>query len=229
MISVVIPTRNAEHRLAATLTALVPAVVDGTVREVIIVDCGSSDATAAIAESAGARVIQAPEGRGIQMNTGAKEARHPWLLFLHADTVLEAGWREEAASFIEHVDTGRRRPSAAAFRFALDDPGFGARVVEWGVGLRCLLCAMPYGDQGLLISRRLYDEVGGYKSVALFEDVDFVRRIGGRRLTMLQARASTDAARYRTGYIHRVLRNWTCLLFYYFGASGERLKKMYEG
>lgn len=229
MISVVIPTRNAGHRLAATLTALVPAVVDGIVREVIIVDCGSTDATAAIADSAGARVIQASEGRGLQMLAGAQEARHPWLLFLHADTVLEAGWHEEAASFVEQIAVGRRPPSAAAFRFALDDAGLSARLIEWGVGIRCLLCAMPYGDQGLLISRQLYDETGGFKPVALFEDVDLIRRIGRRRLSMLRARAVTGAERYEHGYMRRVLRNAMCLIFYYFGASSERLKRMYEG
>ena len=75
MISVVIPTRNAEQTLAATLSALVPAVVDGVVREVVVADCGSSDATREIADAAGARLVEAPQGRGVQLRAGADVAR----------------------------------------------------------------------------------------------------------------------------------------------------------
>ncbi len=230
MISVVIPTWNAEQTLAATLTALVPAVVDGVVREVLIVDCGSSDATEAIADAAGARLITAPQGRGAQLRSGGAAARHSWLLFLHADTVLEAGWQDEAATLIEQVEAGKRKPLAAAFRFALDDAGLSPRLIEWGVRLRCAACAMPYGDQGLLIPRRLYDEIGGFKPLSLFEDVDIISRLGRRRLTMLRASAATSAARYRqAGYARRVLRNLTCMTLYYCGASPERLEKIYNG
>jgi rSAM/selenodomain-associated transferase 2 len=230
MISVVIPTRNAEQTLAATLGALVPAVVDGVVREVIIVDCGSADETRAIAEAAGARLVEAPRGRGHQMRAGGVAARHGWLLFLHADTVLEPGWQDEAARLIEQIESGARRPAAAAFRFALDDVGVSPRLIEWGVGLRCAALALPYGDQGLLISRQLYDEIGGFKAMALFEDVEIVRRIGRRRLTMLRARAKTSAMRYRQGgYLRRALRNWACFMLYRLGASPERLEKFYHG
>ena len=230
MISVVIPTWNAEATLAATLTALVPAVVDGLVREVLIVDCGSNDNTGEIADAAGAKVVTAPRGRGAQLRAGAAAARHGWLLFLHADTVLETDWHHEAARLIEQVEAGERRPAAAAFRFALNDTGLKPRLVEWGVSVRCAACALPYGDQGLLISRQLYDEVGGFKPLSLFEDVDLVNRLGRRRLTMLRARAATSAARYhQAGYAHRVLRNFTCLMMYHLGASPERLEKIYHG
>ena len=81
MISVVIPTWNAEQTLAATLTALVPAVVDGVVREVLIVDCGSSDATEAIADAAGARLMTAPQGRGAQLRSGGDAHAIPGCFF----------------------------------------------------------------------------------------------------------------------------------------------------
>ncbi len=230
MISVVIPTRNAEQSLAMTLSALVPAVVDGVVREVIVADCGSTDATRQIADDTGARLIEAPAGRGIQLRAGADAARHAWLLFLHADTVLEAGWQQEVATLIEQIEHGTRAQSAAVFRFALDDIGLSPRLIEWGVGVRCAACALPYGDQGLLISRRLYDEIGGFEPIGLFEDVGIIRRIGRRRLTMLRAKAMTSAVRYKqSGYVRRAMRNWTCVALYYFGASPERLEKFYHG
>src|SRR5262245_18645941 len=123
MISVIIPTLNAEAGLAPTLAALVPAALDGLVREVIVVDGGSAARTAAIADDAGATFITRSGGRGPQLSAGAAQARFPWLLFLHADTVLDPGWEREAMAFMEAIDTGRRRPTAAAFRFALDDEG----------------------------------------------------------------------------------------------------------
>src|SRR6476660_5842170 len=195
MISMVIPTYNAEATLGHTLTALVPAVVDGIVQEAILVDGGSTDETCAIADAAGTRLIRSKLGRGTQLRAGAAAARGDWLLFLHADTVLEPGWAEEAEAFMERVAKGRRAPAAAAFRFALDDDGTLPRMLESLVALRCFLFALPYGDQGLLISRRLYGELGGFRPIPLMEDVDLVRRLKRRQLVMLQSRAVTSGIR----------------------------------
>jgi rSAM/selenodomain-associated transferase 2 len=214
MLSVVIATLNAEASLGRTLAALVPAAVDGLVREVIVVDAHSADRTAAIAESAGATLLRSRRGRGAQLAAGAARARFSWILFLHADTVLEPGWERVAADFMQRVDT-EVRPMAAAFRFALDDRGAGPRILERLVALRCALFCMPYGDQGLLMPKALYADVGGYRPLPLMEDVDIVRRLGRRRLELLSARAITSAERYRReGYLRRSARNLLCLLLY---------------
>lgn len=228
MISVVIPTLNAEAGLTATLTALVPGVVQGVVRDVIIVDGGSRDATEEIADVAGAHFIRAEQGRGPQLAAGAAFARSQWLLFLHGDTVLAPGWEQEAAAFIERVDAGERPLAAAAFRFALDDFGLQPRLLEAMVGLRCMLFRFPYGDQGLLVPRRLYERVGGYRPLPLMEDVDLVRRIGRRRLVMLRSSAVTSAVRYkREGYVPRVLRNLACLSLYYLRVPAKTIIRIY--
>jgi rSAM/selenodomain-associated transferase 2 len=228
MISVVIPTFNAETTLGPTLAALVPAVVDGVVQEAIIVDGGSTDETAAIAEAAGTRLIRSQRGRGVQLQAGGAVARGDWLLFLHADTVLEPGWAEEAESFMERVATGRRAPAAAAFRFALDDQGLMPRLLEWLVGLRCLLFALPYGDQGLLIPRDLYRASGGFRPLPLMEDVDLVRRLKRSQRVMLHSRAVTSGARYRhEGYIARSLRNLCCITLYYLRVPTRVLARLY--
>ena len=204
MISVIIPTLDSEADLGPVLSALVPAAVDGLVREAIVVDGGSSDATAAIADEAGATFVTRSGGRGYQLMAGARRARFSWLLFLHADTVLEPGWEREASAFMEAVDLGQRPLTAAAFRFALDDAGLKPRLLERLVALRCRLLRLPYGDQGLLIPRLLYEEIGGFGSHPLMEDVDIVLRLGRRRLAMLRSRAVTSPVRYRRdGYLLR--------------------------
>lgn len=228
MISVVIPTLDAEAGLTATLAALVPATVRGLVREAIIVDGGSGDGTEEIADIAGAQFVRAPKGRGPQLVAGAEAARFDWLLFLHADTVLQPGWEQEAASFMERVDSGKRPPAAAAFTFALDDFGACPRFVERMVALRCTLFRMPYGDQGLLIPRRLYDSVGGYRPLPLMEDLDLARRLGRRRLVMLRSRAVTSAVRYKSeGYPARIARNFACLSLYYLRVPPKQIARIY--
>jgi rSAM/selenodomain-associated transferase 2 len=229
MISVIIPTLNSEAGLGAALTALVPAAVEGIVREVIVADAGSTDRTLMVADQAGVDVISAEPGRGKQMRTGAAKARSQWLLFLHPDTVLEHGWEHEAAQFIERVDSGRRHRSAAAFRFTIDDIGLAPRALESLVALRTGLFRRTFGDQGLLISRDLYDEVGGFAPLPLMEDVDLVRRLGRRRVVILRSRALTSAAPYRReGYIRHALRNQTCLALYHCRVPVQRLARLYS-
>ena len=187
MISVVIPTSNSERLLPRCFDSLITAAVRGVVREVIVSDCGSGDATLEIADAAGAHIVRARKGRGTQMVEGAAIARSDWLLFLHPETALEPGWEVEAESFIDQAQM--ERPRAAAFRFALEDFSGEARRSEALASLRTGLFALPYGDQGLLIPKRLYQKLGGYRALADMEDADLVRRIGRRRLVSLRARA----------------------------------------
>ena len=117
---------------------------------------------------------------------------------------------------------------AAVFRFALDDTAKSARIVERGVWWRCRVFALPYGDQGLLISKKFYDALGGFPPVPLMEDVALVRRIGRRRLTFLDSYAITSAQRYRArGYCKQVFSNALCLLLYFFGIAPPRLARFY--
>ncbi|ADZ71777.1 glycosyltransferase [Polymorphum gilvum] len=191
MISVIIPTLNCEDSLAHALAALVPAAAEGIVREVIVVDGGSTDATARVADAAGCDWLPVSGDRGKRMAAGAEQAkRGPWLMFLAADTVLETGWHHEVAAFIERAErAGQGDRSAAAFRLKLDAFGWGARLSELTAMLRSQALAMPYGNQGLLISRRFYKELGGHKPLPEMEDIDLVRRIGRSRLVFLRASA----------------------------------------
>lgn len=211
MLSVIIPTLNAERALPATLAPLVHGAVEGLVREVIIVDGGSSDATPAIAEATGARFLRAPRGRGAQLLVGAEAARSDWLLFLTPGLRLAPGWDAELAQFIERVGEER----VAAFRLALDDGTAAARRREWTAHLRSRLLGLPYADQGLLISRRLYRRVGGYAPLPAMEDVDLMRRVGRRRLTLLRTQAVSGTWTIREGGpLRRSARGLGCLTLY---------------
>ena len=232
MISVVIPTLNAQACLPHTLASLVPAAVEGLVREVVIADGGSTDETEKLAEMTGARFVRSKKGRGAQLAAGAKAARGEWLLFLHADTVLEAGWLDEVSAVLDRAarepQGAQEGPQAFAFRFALDDDGVRPRLLEALVRLRCALLCTPYGDQGLLVSRRLYDRVGGFRDMPLMEDIDLVGRLGCGRLKMLKSRAVTSAARYRQdGYLWRSVRNLSCRLLYHLRVPPRYLVRLY--
>lgn len=218
MLSVVIPALNAAGRLAACLDAV------GEGAEAVVVDGGSADGTRAVAEAAGARVVQAPRGRGAQLACGAEAASGDWLLFLHADTRLAPGWRQAAEA---HMRLYPRH--AACFRFRLDDPAWQARLIELGVAARVSVYRLPYGDQGLLLPRTLYESVGGYRPLPLMEDVDIVRRIAPRRLRVLRADAVTSAERWRRdGWWRRSGRNLLCLALYRYGMSAERVARLYD-
>jgi len=218
-LAVIIPTLNAEAGLAATLAALPP------VAHRIVVDGGSRDATVEVARAAGAEVLQSPPGRGVQLAAGAAAAQTPWLLFLHADTKLDArAWGALEA----HLTAPEQAQRAAVFGFQLDDRAWQARLLEWGVRLRVALLALPYGDQGLLIHRDLYEAVGGYKALPLMEDVDLARRLGRRRLHLLPGVAITSATRWRRrGWARQTLLNLRCLTLYLTGTPPAEIARLY--
>jgi rSAM/selenodomain-associated transferase 2 len=224
-LSVVIPALDAATTLPATLAALESARDGGGLLEVLVVDGGSHDATAELAAGWGARVLVAPRGRGPQLSAGGAAAAGEWLLFLHADTRLAPGWAAAARAFMARPGSGDR---AAAFRLALDDADPRARRIERLANWRGRALGLPYGDQGLLIARAFYWNLGGYRPLPLMEDVDLARRIGRRRIVLLDARAMTSAARYRRdGWWLRPLRNLALLGLYYLGAPPGWLKRLY--
>ena len=225
MLSIIIPTYQAAHQLGATVTPLQTAVAEEHI-EIIISDGGSTDATKRIAKAFGLKTIVSPKGRGAQLRHGALAATEDWFLFLHADTRLEENWWDVVQEFISNK---KHRFHAAYFLFALDDECPQARRIEKLVDWRCQHLNLPYGDQGLLISRDLYEYLGGYPDQPIMEDVDLVQRIGGERLHCLPVTATTSAARYqRDGYIKRPLRNLTCLALHFLGIPSATINKLYQ-
>ena len=221
-ISILVPTLNAEGDLPACLAALMEGLHAGLIRELILTDGGSSDATRAIADAAGAEWVEGPASRGGQLRRGAATARGNWLLVLHADTVLEAGWSEAVAL---HIKDDR---CPAYFQLAFRARGIKPAWVAGWANLRAALFALPYGDQGLLVRKADYDRVGGFPDQPLMEDVALVRALG-RPITALPICATTSPARYaRSGWLRRGARNLWTLAQYFAGADPARLARSYR-
>ncbi|MFU1478089.1 TIGR04283 family arsenosugar biosynthesis glycosyltransferase [Roseovarius sp. C7] len=218
-LSVIIPTLEAGAVLPACAAALFEGVEAGLIRELLISDGGSSDATAQIAEEIGAELVTGPASRGGQLRRGAAAARGDWLLILHADTRLSAGWTVAVA---EAMASGR----PGYFRLRFDARGLAPRLVAGWANLRARVFGLPYGDQGLLIPRQTYEAAGGYPDIPLMEDVALVRKLP--RLTPIDAEALTGAEKYlRDGWVRRGARNLWCLIRYLLGADPARLARKY--
>lgn len=222
-LSIVIPTLNAEKDLSGCCACLLEGVTSGLIRELVISDGGSGDNTLRIAEELGARVVSGPASRGGQLQRGVAETCSGWVLIVHADTHLSPGWSDVVR---DHLDAGDGGP--AAFRLAFRAPGVRAALVAGWANLRSTAFGLPYGDQGLLIRRSIYDKAGGYPDQPLMEDVALVRALP-KSPVLLQAYAMTSAERYRSqGWLRRGAANLWTLAQYFLGADPVRLAKSYR-
>ncbi|MBC6408371.1 MAG: TIGR04283 family arsenosugar biosynthesis glycosyltransferase [Rhodobacteraceae bacterium] len=221
-ISIVIPTLNAEADLPRCLISLMEGLREGMIRELIIADGGSTDLTLDIAEDAGAEIVSSAPSRGGQLRRGVAATKGAWVLVLHADTVLSPGWAEAVAMHVAHS----RDP--AYFRLAFRAPGWMPVWVAGWANLRSAIWGLPYGDQGLLVTRAQYEAAGGFPDQPLMEDVALARRLGCP-LVALSAVATTSADRYlRDGWFRRGARNLWTLTRYRFGADPKDLVASYR-
>lgn len=186
MLSVVIATHNSEHQLVPVLSALVQGVTAGVLGDVTLVDHGSTDGTATIADAAGCIFLQSVGDAGLRLKQGAAQARGSWLLFLSDRSILEEGWAREVNAFMETVERrGQADRVAATFRLAVDGYGLGPRLGEAMAVARLALFGLPDPGQGLLIARRHYERLGGHPAGAR-ADRRFLARVGRRHIHLLR-------------------------------------------
>jgi glycosyltransferase involved in cell wall biosynthesis len=223
MLAVVLPTLNAERCLPNSLPALKGETI-------IVSDGGSTDKTLEIALKAGASLCLGSPGRGPQAARGAKFALMKdadWLLILHSDTQLPENWQSAVKDHIEnHTD------KVGYFRYAQQAKGLKPWLQSCLVGLRCWAWKLPYGDQGLLISREIYEAIGGYSDLPLFEDVDIMNRLkthlGRQGIRPLPASVETDVSAYESqGWLRRGWRNYRLMRRYQKGAPVSDLMEIY--
>lgn len=219
-LSVIIPTWCEAGAIGAQV-----AYARSIGEEVIVADGGSPDGTAERAAAAGARVVRTAKGRGRQLRQGAAEARGDVLLFLHADTTLEAAAREA-------IEAHLANPAVVGGNFLLrfDPPDLWARVFDTANDLRRRVLAIYYGDSAIFVRRSVYQAIGGFRDQPLMEDFDLVKRMeaAGPTAYIREVRAWSSARRFRDAPL-KTLAIWALVQgLYSAGLSAERLARLYE-
>ena len=221
-LSVIIPTLNEEMNLQATLDSV---GVPNNDLEVIVVDAGSTDQTVEIAGKHGCKVFVGNPGRANQMNAGAAIATGEHLLFLHADTRLPDGYREEIKRVLAAP------VACGAFPLEIDAPGIALRMIERGVAFRSRILQMPYGDQALFFRAADFYAQNGFKQMSIMEDFELVARM---RKTGSIGQASkpvkTSARRWvKKGILRTTFVNQLCVVAYRLGFSDTTIARLYRG
>lgn len=222
-ISIIIPTLNEEAnigRCLSTLLAQDPEV------EIIVSDAGSTDKTLAIVGSfKKVKLISAPRGRALQMNIAAKSSCGEILCFLHADSLIPP-------SFVSEIGKAFSDPkvSAAFFRYAVDLKALRYRVMEMLVRLRSELLKIPYGDQAICLKKSTFEKLGGYREVAILEDLYLVRALRKQgTLKSIPLELVTLARRYEEkGFLRTVFVHWGLIVTDWFGGSAERFARRFR-
>lgn len=223
LVSVVVPVRG-DSRALASLLAQLPARDD---LQIVVASTGPIDAGQQRLRASRPDVtwLDAPPGRGVQLNAGALVARGTWLWFVHADSRLPAGWPDVFARLDRNCDA-----VGGSFAFRLDSPAWQARWLERAVSLRVRLFGLPYGDQGIFARRAVFTSMGGYRPLPLMEDVEFVGRLKRQgRLEHLSEGLATSARRWEDrGWLRQSAANLVTLALYGVGVSPARLARRYD-
>ena len=193
--------------------------------EIIVADGGSRDQTRQIAARAGAVVLNLSGSRSARLNAGAAKARGTMLFFLHGDSLPPLAYPELIRRTLADPAT-----VAGAFSFRPDRESLALRLIAGGVALRSRFCNLPYGDQGLFLEKRVFNELGGFVDLPIMEDFELVRRLGKRgRIAVLPEPVITSARRWRQqGVLRTFLVNQLMVLGFLLGIAPERLARFYR-
>ncbi len=220
-ISIIVPALNERECIAETLRGL--NRLEGE-KEIIVVDGGSGDETVSLARAHNVIVLTAPSGRGVQMHAGALQAIGDVLWFVHADTVPPAHALREIRKHLED-------PLVAGGNFGLvfDGPSRAARQLT-AIYPTLRILGLSYGDSGIFIRRDVYHRIGGFRALALFEDLDLLRRLrGAGRFVHVQSRILTSSRRFDRRNFAWVWLHWTALqILYWCGVPPNRLARWYR-
>jgi len=221
-ISVVVAALNEAGNIGASLAS----TRTGLNVQLIVVDGGSDDGTAEIAESAGATVLRCAPGRAVQLNTGASQASGDILLFLHADTRLPDGFDACIRYALSDSDV-----AAGAFLLGVDGASALVRgLVEPAANWRSRRRGMPYGDQAIFLKARVFHEAGGFPEMPIMEDFELMKRLRRRgRIEILPLRVATSGRRWRRlGVLRTTLINRAIITAYALGVAPSRLATWYR-
>lgn len=219
-ISIIIPVLNEAAIIKSTLLKLLKH--QGV--EIIVVDGGSQDNTTNIVQQTGAKLITVTGGKAVQMNQGADIAQSELLLFLHGDTSLPP-------NFIHLVKETLKQPKvvAGAFELTINSAEKSLRWVELMVKIRSHLFRLPYGDQGIFIRKKVFEQIGGYRNLAIMEDFDLIQRLKCQGVVAIASgQVITSGRRWqKLGVWKTTTINQLVIVGYYLGVSPTKLKSLY--
>ena len=224
-LSIIIPTLNEAFHLPLLIADLNTSPYNF---ELIIVDGGSTDLTVSIAQIQGVDVIKSPKkNRGYQLKTGASNAKGDWLLFLHADSRLNPGWPKRLLKIIQNTTSEK---FAWYFNFKIKKNNLEFRILEIAVALRSHLFQKPYGDQGLLIHKSLYNLSGGFTSLKIMEDLDLITRvIKMKKAKCIGENIYTDEIKWaNSNIVKRAIKNANLRRKWRQGYNIDKLSKEYN-
>lgn len=220
-ISIIIPTLNEAKNIEGAIASTQPSVNI----EIIVVDGGSIDDTVEICQSLGVKVISSSPGRAVQMNAGAAVAIGEILLFLHADTRLSLGFDAQIRQVLS-----QSKIVAGAFDLQIDASPLVFRLVEWGVKWRSRLFQMPYGDQAIFLTKKVFHEIGGFLELPIMEDFELMRQLHSRgRIVIINTTIMTSARRWlQKGVLKTTLLNQIIIIAYLLGVSPKKIHSWYR-
>lgn len=220
LISVIIPVLNEEKYLAATLELL----RNKKNIEVIVSDGGSTDGTVGIAERLGCKVVRSDKGRAVQQNSGAYAASSSVLLFLHADTILPQDFEYEVYKALSTDKT-----SSGAFKMKIIGENKLLGIVSYLINIRSRLLGSPYGDQALFMTKKTFENIGGFKELFILEDYDLVSRLkktGSIRIS--GKKVLTSGRRWDgMGLLTTFIINLKMKILFHLGTDTIKLRKIY--
>lgn len=220
-ISVIVPALNEAANIERMLERLQPLRERG--HEVIVVDGGSADATSVLAAPLADRVLESGRGRARQMAAGAGATRHPILWFVHADTLIPDQADTLIMAALQHRGWGR-------FDVRLSGRHPLLRAVERLMNWRSCLSGIATGDQGIFLTRRRFEAVGGMPQLPLMEDVELSRRLRRHgRPACLRGPLVTSSRRWEQhGVLRTILLMWSLRAAYALGVDAARLARWYR-
>lgn len=222
-LSVIIPTLNEQERLRKLLSVLAD---DKSIHEVIVSDGGSRDGTIKIARNFGVKIVDSSPGRGHQLASGVDNSDGEVLFFLHADSEPAAG----SVSRLQQLMRERPDIGGGNFRVKYDSESIFSRFVECLCGLLRRL-GLYYGDSGIFVRRTVYDSIGGFKRMAIMEDVDFVLRLERQSKTycIRDYPLRTSTRRFQRYTPLRLMWLWSKMhLLFALGVSDQVLAVIYD-
>jgi len=219
-LSVIIPVLNEAKQIVHCINSVRKALPES---EIVVVDGGSRDETINLAKNENTQVVSSPPGRGIQCRAGADDCNSEILIFIHADCRLGNNTMRALENYF--IDEKKK---IAVFKIKFLSTKIVFRILEWFTSFDSLFTR--FGDQGIIVRRSFYSELGGFPAYKLFEDVDFLRKARRHHsIGQIDANINSSVRRFkRTGFFAQMTWNAVLLFLYCLGVNPDKLYLLYH-